>query len=1731
MSTHHNQPLLLLLLSALGCSCALAGGVRSMRVPAVPYASRPIVVDGSFKDWRGTDAVAYTPYSASLETDPSPAVSQLQAHPSSAKVALSYDTDALYVAIEWKGSHPAANSAQPGHEGASTWWKSGDGIELHLLADQTLHIASWPLDGKPVTALRLGDQAEWKQAADAGIASAMVLKPGKNSYTEEIRIPWTLLTASKKAPADGTLKLACDVVWKDLNAGLIQKLPVELHRQSHFTAFFLTAVASLNGATYLSSPNDWGDVTFGTDAVAPNTEKSPLGTSLTSWSIPIARQAPTINGDLKDWSAPFAEVGVLPGLIGPRFGTKLSMQYDAEHLYVAAHFQTSGPLQNVMTEASELGFRGGDALQIRLSNGKGKPVNLCGWLDSTGKPALTSDQGDLANQFLLQHGAQEAFAADADGLGYTQEIAIPWNLICPDQAPPKTGDRWKVTFQPWWSGMDPRFTFTGDAKLAKRGAIDVAYDLPADGEVTLGVYDGQKLLNTVLKSEFRAKGKNTENWDGLDQWGTPVASGSYQIKGLYHPRITTDHVMSFGNPGNPSWPTPDNKGDWLSDEQAPQAAATDGKWVFLAAPGCEKGYAIIAVDENGQRQWGTQEPFYPRTVSLAVEGDYLYALYSGPELTDASKRYYPGGANAANRAILICLDKRTGKAAKFTLESPHLKIASWPYTGVTTGLWELRSKMSFSPDTYSGQPRYYCDDIGETTNALGIAAFNHKLYVAMHDDNKILVLSADTGEKLDEIPLSKPAGLHALAGNELLAVSDKQVVKVDTVSKRAVPVVKAGLSAPRCVTTDKQNRVYVSDWGSSFQVKVFTPGGVPLRTIGKQGGRPWLGAWDNSGMLVPTGIAVTEAGQLWVAEDDASPKRISVWNAETGGFMKEYLGPAPYGGGGVLIDPKDPSVAYTQGLRLKLDWAAKTWTPQAVVGRRMEANQPFALQGHSTFGSGKLVHHGDHEYLIQCNSGQTVVYQRTGDLFQPVAAQGVRPVDQIRDGAQKLIWDSDLGYHIVADWFPEFFKEHLGENYTWTDLNGDHMVQPEEMQWVKAQGRGGDFAKGSQMEVQGYWGGGIGEDWSIYWPGGCRDARGVYRLDIKGWTPAGAPIYDIKDSVLILQRDRKGSIYSIYPGSEGKVFVNYSWEDNKSGPLIECIDRDGKPLWSIPIAKEQGPKDILCENVLAELTIPGLGKVLGTWEWHGNFLPYLLTTDGLYVSSLLEEGQRLGPQAAWDESFKAYYQDPKGVPYLINGANDAHHLLKINGLEGGRFEASLKLTDKDVARAAKMSELPVAKAAPKPILAVASANHPPAIDGNLDDWNLRSGVKLEGAKGRSARVALSRDAENLYLAYEVNKENPLSNKGGDWQTLFITGDCVDLMLAANPKAEPHRAAAVEGDQRLLISVYQGKPIAVLYRPAVPGATKTVQLMAARIDEIKRFDSAKISIQNKGNSYAVEAAIPLKELGLDPKEIGTLQGDVGVIFSDETGGNRSQRLYYYNKKTTMTADLTTEATLQPGEWGAIQFPLGPNLLKNGGFNDGFATHREEGWMLEGEKNGGHARIAPDGPRSGAQSLILEQTAPVVFPSENFNLPDYRAFIQSANLGQGGGSVSVVQSLPVTAGHYYSLRINYRTLGLKEEVKKPDPNRGYSAFVADLAWVRPGYTVKDNLGYFRAIDEKRDSNDWSQLTNSRWNDWSVAKPYQAPEGTTSVIIGLRLFTLAANDLPKVYVDDVELVDVTE
>ncbi|HEY3332766.1 MAG TPA: FlgD immunoglobulin-like domain containing protein [Capsulimonadaceae bacterium] len=1693
---------------------AAAGGLYNVPLKSIPPAAGNIHVDGSLDEWPDVSAVI-TPLDLGVERSDSAAAKALRLSPHDATIHACYDAAALYVAVEQRGAPLAASAPLTP-------------VALAVLTDRMAHIGiAMSPSGKAVVQLAIGDA----RAAVAPTADAVVkrAKDGKTVVTE-LRLPWALLSASGKLPADRRIRVAIDCVWPDLTPAAVSELPNTLLHHTTFTSLsFLTAPDQLNPAGgYLPNPSQWGTLAF-TNAPLPNSVTSTVTqTKASVLNTPKLDPKPIIDGDLKEWPAGRFERAVyMPAYFGDRYSGDIATGWDSDNLYIAARIRTGHAISNPQAEATKQGYWGGDCLQIRLANGS-RVVNLCAWYDSaSNKPALTADGKDLTNDFLLKLGASEGFKIAPDRKSYTQEISIPWSALMAKA--PVAGDTWKATFQIWWAGLNAEYSAMLDAALENKGALAYSYTMPFEGNVTVGVYDAEgHLLRWLTRAAHRRAGKVTEYWDGLDQFGQAIPAGAYVVKAVAAPPLGVVHKLTVGNPGKPAWPTADDTGDWIGDESTPQGCATDGSWVYLASPCCEKGWGVIGVDQTGQRRWGYKSDLCPRSVTLAVHGNYLYVLYSGPEITDTG-RWYKGN-NAQGRAVLVCLDKRTGKLASFSVAKPQTRLATWPYREDVHFLWDLRSNMSYSPATYAGQPRYFSADIGETENAVGMTTVGDRIYVSMYYDDKIMVLDAATAAKVDEIPVKKPVGLCGLASGKILAVSGGAVVSVDPMTKAVTPFITSGVVAPASVTGDSRGNVYVADWGKSFQVKVFDATGKPIRAIGKAGGRGWVGAWDPTGMLVPHGIAVTDAGKLWVAEDDNSPCRVSVWDTTNGSLVRDYIGPTAYGGGGNFwMDPKDPTMAVGMNTVYKVDLATGTATPRAVAMRRMSLDQPFVPNAGGGIPGGRTIEHDGAQYLIVPGGFfGTVVLKRVGDTMTPVAALGALPAELTVDGTGVDVWDSDIGHHVYANCMPPFFKGHQGQTYFWCDLNGDGRVQAEEMQWSAEI----PAIAGKTGNWQNFWGTGADPSGSIYFATSVRDTFRVYRVDVANWTTAGVPRYDFAAAKEIIVKEKSNTPNGLYVTSDNRLVITYALEWK---PLpkhtFECYDRDGKFQWGTASFDRGGgalADDPCATNMVGDFSIPGVGTVVGGWNWHMNFKPYLLTSDGLYLGSLLDD-TLLGPAATWDESYKYYYQSPDGTPYIINGANDAWHVLAITGLDKAkRFGGTMTLTASDVAAAAEsrthVTAVPVvaAKATPR----VAWAATPPKVDGDVSDWNMASGVEIQGKSNRRAKIALSRDADTLYLAYSVEGAK-LVNKGSNWQTLFITGDCVDLMVSTNTSAKTHYTPAA-GDERLLLSVYNGKPVAVLYQPVSADATSPVMLANARIERIVQLSSAKIATHAGASSYVIEAAIPLSDLGIDASQDAAAKGwrgDVGVIFADETGTNRAQRVYYYNKNTTVTADMTTEATLQPGEWGPMEVALGANLLKNPSFEEPMANSWDQGWFAYTVRNGAVASVSDGDAWSGTKKLLLAQTVPVTADKASYGLADYGKFLNALNGGKGGGGLEILQKVPVTAGKQYRFRFHVRTKDFALERKDAGEPRGYISTGVAINWIGATDGAQSWTG---AFDTKEDLASWRTVVDERLGFIGVTRPYVAPAGATSANVVIRMAVNFADRLGEAVYDDFELVE---
>jgi hypothetical protein len=331
--------------------------------------------------------------------------------------------------------------------------------------------------------------------------------------------------------------------------------------------------------------------------------------------------------------------------------------------------------------------------------------------------------------------------------------------------------------------------------------------------------------------------------------------------------------------------------------------------------------------------------------------------------------------------------------------------------------------------------------------------------------------------------------------------------------------------------------------------------------------------------------------------------------------------------------------------------------------------------------------------------------------------------------------------------------------------------------------------------------------------------------------------------------------------------------------------------------------------------------------YYGDY--HCLTADGLWVDHFCKDN-RLGALADADtnyiENFTGHFYRHKdnGRIYLIGGDTDAR-IWEITGLDTIRTaQARVSISPAESELAAVAAKLKTTGPARVSEIVLRKAGKI-TVDGRLDDWPLDKACSLDASGGRTAKMALAYDEQNLYAVFEVADATPMRNQGGDSSLLFKTGDACDVMLATDPAADPQRKAPVPGDLRLLFSVFQGKPVCVLYESKLlPGekGEKTPKTFTSptgqeAFDRVVVLDAARVAIERSEKGYVLEAAVPLAAIGFPSKPGIKTKADLGVLFSNDGGGRTVRRAYVTNKDTSIVEDVPSEARLQPAKWATLR----------------------------------------------------------------------------------------------------------------------------------------------------------------------------------------------------------------------
>ena len=302
--------------------------------------------------------------------------------------------------------------------------------------------------------------------------------------------------------------------------------------------------------------------------------------------------------------------------------------------------------------------------------------------------------------------------------------------------------------------------------------------------------------------------------------------------------------------------------------------------------------------------------------------------------------------------------------------------------------------------------------------------------------NRVVLIDVKNAKVLGEAELAAPMGVAFDARGQLFAITGDKLVrfaaatKIDDLRQPATVIEK--LDAPHGVAVSEKGDIYISQRGQSHQVKVFTPAGKLLATIGKPG-VPQAGKYDPLHMNNPRGLTVDSRGRLWVAEEDSQPKRVSVWNAD-GSLAAAFYGPADYGGGGEL-DARDNSKFYYNGLEFKVDWQTGKDQVAAVIYRPQPGD--LKLPDGAGMPQTAIEHNGRRYWSNAINSSPT---GGNSSVFLFVDRNGVAVPVAGAGRAQE--WDALKDKAFAASWPPETRPDahphsHDAAMFLWSDASGD----------------------------------------------------------------------------------------------------------------------------------------------------------------------------------------------------------------------------------------------------------------------------------------------------------------------------------------------------------------------------------------------------------------------------------------------------------------------------------------------------------------------------------------------------------------------------------------------------------------------------------------------------------------------------------------------------------------------
>lgn len=1242
-------------------------------------------------------------------------------------------------------------------------------------------------------------------------------------------------------------------------------------------------------------------------------------------------KAPAIDGNLQDWDMSAAEPIWIAPESASMYHASLVMMYDEDALYVGVQASLPNrPLKNTYTPLD--GFWWGDCMQLRLvadpqlpwPAGKGgaftdntRVAHLTFWkYTETKEDFLQITYGvDLNKGAALNPAGSKTVITTTGQTGYTMESRIPWSAlnVPGGKNPFAPGQRMTGIFEILWGGdayrvasiyaqnpgvfafQNPgtwgQIEFSPKGNLAPRHqtmeqalaalvpkpvGVPITFDLPKEMKVSVNILGPNgEVLRELIGGETRPAGKITVFWDGRDQWGAPLAPGSYQWGAYLSNGLRAEFMGTVGVSGSPSYETEDGTGAWGADHGDAVDVAADATGMYFLWVVAEEGRAVVKTDYAGKVIWrktpflgGGFGPFY----AIATNGKYLYLTYG------------------LDKPRLAKLEAATGRLLAFS-DSNTVEISD-----------EKATKMPF--DTVPLQP----------SECTGMACDSTTVYVSAYAKNTIRLFDAETGRWLRDIPCPGPRGIALDANGDLYAVSyitgqAPSVVVFRKATLPAVPVITTNLLAPWDVAVDAAGRLHVSDQMESQQVKVFSSTGKLLRTVGKAGGRPWAGKYNGKALLHPAGVAADAQGGVLVAESTI-PKVMSRYNASSGKLLQRWYGDRSYATTNIP-DPHDPWTQY-----YSLEGGAPFGFARARVAGEGGSGNPDAYWCLPQIGYPQV------DTLLDTMNVPLCFYAKNGKQYM-VSDSSPHGICLIKGNTF-----TPVGFARVTNSQTEKNGVEL-----WSDLNGDGKVQPNEL--VMLSTIDGKPAPQFASQTGSLW---MTETGDMYLVSESNSivkipATGFTKQGAILWdvTKASYVVPVVLPGTDKIFTGWRAGILGVRTDAEQNVYVCFNTVAPYATPeLTKAMQEglghaaefntvkfakygpDGKMLWMTG-RKATGPAkpgEMYHFWVLGGLVNDRY--IVGASEW-GNM--YIYTEDGYFVDTLFDVagmGSGKPPYTFGSETFAGRIQYFPGLNQVW--AYSCGKSFKVRGFNHGMVDGEKRISG--TVMLDKVYDLASANTKAEPLQIVALANEK-ELD-NAPKSTLHIGDK------QLASAQLGYDTDFLYARIHVIDDSPLKNSADDARMAFKGGDCVGLDLGpAGTRTTPGA-----GDIRLLAAQVGGQPRLIALKTTTKLA-KNPNIYKSPVGQVDyefagEVPGGKVTLipDADGHGYTANLAVPRSFLEISLQPGAVLAGDIEVLLSGQGARglqvvSRNYLFTPHTSETTMTDDLPSEARMYPQYWGTIQ----------------------------------------------------------------------------------------------------------------------------------------------------------------------------------------------------------------------